>query len=256
MKKQQFSAQELYCIAYLAGKKKMYGISIVFGDKRNKKIQDVIDDLVKQQIAEMDIDGKARLNEAYKPIADIISGCDKCITINVQHESGAANDYVFWRCSSDYFMAEVLDHRYVISQISAEFISSIFDGLTLTSQNEGQTRQCIVPQLVLAKAKRLCISGQQDDAVRLLRQNGASEETAEVITKWLCERAHYVGILLMEIQNSVCQKRGNVFLSANGMSLALSQSVENYRTCITFNEIARDDVNKTIRQAADAFLYE
>lgn len=256
MKKQQFSAQELYCIAYLAKKKKMYGIPAAFGNDRRAEMQDTIDDLLKQQIAEMDIDGKIRLNEAYKHTADIISDCDKCITVNTQNEDGTSNNYIFWRCSSDYFMAEVLDYHYVISQIGAEFISSIFDGLAFTFQNEEQGRQCVLPQLILTKAKRLCMDGRQDDAVRLLRQNGASEEIALVITQGLCEKARYVATLLMEIQDGVCQKKSEAFLGAKGITLSLKQTVEDYRTCCAFNEVPRDDANKAIREAVGAFLCE
>ena len=57
MKQSSFTATELYGMAYLMKKQKMYGIPNAMGTDRNIALQTVLDGLVSQGIANMDMDG-------------------------------------------------------------------------------------------------------------------------------------------------------------------------------------------------------
>ena len=117
MKQQLFSAQELYCMAKLSGKKRMFGIPNGFeaipDEYRAAEVEKVCDDLRAKNIAAMDFDGRTTLLADYTELIAIICNCDSCLTVNYQSSIGRSDAVIFWRKGNTYLRADADNGHYV-----------------------------------------------------------------------------------------------------------------------------------------------
>ena len=254
MKQSAFTAQELFCMAYLMRKPKMFGIPNVMGKEPEKTLQSVIDNLITQQIAAMDMDGRVSLCEEYRALVDAISDCKKCLTINVQRENRNTQNMIFWLYNGQGMMAEVIGERYIFSAADEVMVRALVDGVLDSNACNKQVADTVIPHIQMVKAKRHCQNGELEAAIRLLRQNGADDEIACVLVDGLLEKANYLGALLMDMRSGECVKTKKAYLSSGGVLLTLNETVINLRSCIAFSGITTDDMRCEMKALVDSFL--
>ena len=153
MKQASFTAKELFGMAYLAKKEKMYGVPDVLGAERNVALQTVIDELVSQKIADINIDGQIALRPEYFTTVNTYCDCERCMTVNARTENGTEHSYIFWLKDAEYAMAEVVDDRYVFTSTDTDLINALIDQLLCSTQAKELTPVVVIPQLELVKAK-------------------------------------------------------------------------------------------------------
>ena len=254
----QFSAQELYCMAELCRKKALYGIPNgfeTFPEEEIPKVKiEVLDKLLAKQIVQMDLDGKTVLaDSAYQELIDAICDCDACLTVNYQLSAERSEDVIFWRAANGYLRADVTDGYYVFLSEDASGISAYFRTLTMKGRMPFEAKACTVPHIALAKAKRDFADGKENDAVRILMQNGA-ETIAETIIAGLKEEADYLGLLLMVNRPNEKAPQQAAFLGAKEVLVSLSDTVQNYRNCTRFSACGENDVSAKKRVFLEQFL--
>lgn len=258
MVRQSYTAKELFCMAYIQNKQKMYGIPDGFGamprEMRIAEIQRISDGLTDEGIIEMDMDGSVELNESCKAMLDYICECDMCLTLNVQKSPNGLQSYMFWQHNSSYMMAEVIGDRYLLSTADAFTIRGLVEQAWDNDKESSIPDKIIVPQLALVKAKRRIGEEKTEDAFRILRQNGADEKAAQIILSGLSEKAGYLGVLLMDNHTGECKKQEYCYLFDNDVIFALSQQVLNFRTCAVFSGVDSKAVQETLTSAVDNFL--
>lgn len=258
MKQQSFTAQELFCMARLSGKRVIYGIpdgfALVPQEELQGEVQRVTDSLCDKGIATMDFDGKITVSEEYSELLRSCCDCGKCLTVNLKKKDGTEENDIFWILDGVFLMAEVIGERYVFSSTDTSFVKELFFGIDFPAGDSSHASETVILLRKLTEAKRACTQGKTDDATRILRQNGADERLACVIADGLCEKAGYVGLLLMENSGGNCKKTERYFLHSRGLILALSQTVVNLRTCCSFKEQGGDVAGAEVSALLDAFL--
>lgn len=251
-----FTAQELFCMVLLSNKKYMYGIPNAFDDlpidERRAQVQIVTNSLSDTGIAIMNFDGNTELSPEYDEIVSFISDCDKCLTVNIQKGIHLSECYIFWRLGNRYLMAEATGSRYILSSTSSALIYGLLERVWFCSTSCHEEAKISVPQVVLAKAKRLCLSGKSDEAFRVLRQNGADEATVVAIIDGLEEKADCLNFSL--IDNYTQEVAEQTFLVSRGQSFELGQAVVNMRTCATLKYIEGKASQDALSRVADIFL--
>lgn len=253
MRQSSFTAKELYGMAYLAKKQKMYGVPDAMGADRKAELQTVLDGLVSQGIADMDMDGKITLRADYFPTVSYYCDCEKCLTVNVRKEDSTEQSVIFWLHNDGGVMAEVMDDRYVFSAVDMDTVKAMVNGLLCTDSTKELTAPVVIPQLDIVKAKRACLRGNYAEAVRMMRQSGADSRISNAIVSGLQGHAYYLGLLYMDMQTGTCRKKDLSFLYSDGMILSLGQTVANLRTCATFTTITREDMHDTVRSFVNEF---
>lgn len=260
MIQRSFTAQELICMARLRRKRKIYGIPDVFSavpqEYRRTVMQNTYDTLLEKQIAVMDFDRKTTLSETYDTLVDFCCDCGKCLTVNNQRSALTNTSYIFWQWIGTYQMAEVVEDQYVFSQVDASAIKAFLADVRYHSQDTGTFLDAVIPQIALTRAKRACKSGNDEDAIRILRQNGAEERLARVITDGLHESACYIDLMYMDNRKGVCQKTEKTYLSSRGAAFSLGETVVNLRSCVRFTETDGGVVQSEISDLVNAFLEE
>ena len=258
MKQQSFTAQELFCMARLSGKRAIYGIpdgfALVPQEELQGEVQRVTDSLCDKGIATMDFDGRITVSEEFSELLRFCCDCGKCLTVNLKKIDGTEENYIFWRLDNALLMAEVVGERYVFSSTDDSLIRALFAGIRFPAGETAGSSEAVIPGRELTEAKSACMQGKSGDATRLLRQNGADERLACVIADGLSEKAGYVGLLLMENGNGSCKKTEKIFVSSRGMTLALTQVVVNLRTCCSFKEQGGEEAGAEVSALLDAFL--
>lgn len=254
MKQSSFTAKELFAMAYLMKKQKMYGIPDAMGTERNAVLQAVLDGLVSQGIANMDIDGHITVLPEYFATVNTICDCQKCLTINVRKSDTKEQSFIFWAIDGVWVMSEIVEDRYVFSQTDADMIRAITAGLLNVGEVREMNSQAVVPQLDIVKAKRACAKGNHIEANRIIRQCGVDPKTSNVITAGLCGSTYYLGLVYMDMCTGACEKQDMSFIYNDGVLLALDQMVSNLRTCATFTSIGDDDLRSRVDSLLSSFL--
>lgn len=256
-----FTAPELYCMARLAGKRRMFGIPDVLAgiskDEQPSIIRHYCDELVQRGIAALDIDGNIRLVEEYRNIPNIYSDCDYCMTITRQAESGENKAYAFWKKAGKIHMAESVGEGYLITESNQKEVRSCcgIDIAAADDDTEVIAQSTPIPQIALVKAKRAAMSGERDRVIRILRENGADQQLAGILCRGLEEKADYVGLLLMKAAGEKVETQEVAWLQRNGVTLTAHKEVINYRTCIAFERTPAAGLAAKAEAIVETFLY-
>ena len=253
----QFSAQELYCMAELLHKNAMYGIpngfEMLSDDELPQARAAVFDELLNKQIIRMDVDGRTVLSEAYHELIDAVCDCEACLTVNYQSGQDRAEDTVFWRTGTSFLRADVIEDRFVFVTEDADGIKSYLSAIMINSNGSAERKRVTIPHIALAKAKRAAADKKDEDAKRILLQNGAADLT-DVILAGLKENADYLGLLLMTNKPEERPMQQAAYLCANGILLALSETVINYRNSTAFSACAEADAARQIHEFQSRFV--
>lgn len=254
MKQASFTAKELFGMAYLVKKEKMYGVPDVLGTERNIALQTVIDELVSQKIADINIDGQIALRPEYFSTVNTYCDCQKCMTVNARTEDGTECSYIFWIKDAEYVLAEVVDNQYVFTSTDPDMIKALISQLLCSYQAIELTPMVVIPQLELVKAKRTCVKGDFAETTRIIRQCGASPAVSNAIVAGLQGNAYYLGLVYMDMQTGECQKQDLSYVCNDGVLLSLGQTVANLRTCGTFAPINCEDMHDAVKALMHRFL--
>ena len=114
--------------------------------------------------------------------------------------------------------------------------------------------ETVIPQIALTKAKRYAIKEKTEEALRILKQNGADNRTAAVLYDGLREKAQYLGLLLMDMSSGTCEKTEKAWLNGRGVIYSMGKTVVNLRNCTVFTEVEREAVSQDIEKLAAAFF--
>ncbi|MBE6947723.1 MAG: hypothetical protein E7454_05685 [Ruminococcaceae bacterium] len=254
MKQSSFTAKELFAMAYLLRKPKMYGIPNVMGADRNVSLQVVLDELVSQGVADMDMDGHISLRPEYYTMVNGFCDCQKCLTVNARYNEASMQNIIFWLYDDSWIMSEVIDDRYVFSQADADTIRAIVNNSFCTAEMQELKPEVVIPQVQIGKAKRACLKGNFVEAFRMIRQYGADSDTSSTIVAGLQGSSYYLGLVYMDMQSGACQKQDCSFLYSDSVLLSLDQTVANFRTCATFTPITCADMRHKVNSLLDSFL--
>ena len=255
----QFTSRELFCMAQLCRKTAMYGIPDGFEMLPEEEIPQakaaVLDDLLTKGITSMDMDGRTGLADAsYQALITAICDCEACLTVSYQSGQERSEDVVFWKTAAGYLRADVEDDRFVFVSEDAAGIRAYLATVTMRNRAAAEDRRSVtVPQVALSKAKRAVADGQEEDARRALRQNGADPFTETILTG-LQEKADYLGLLFLENTPDDNPPEKAAFLCANGVLLTLSETVLNYRDCTVFSACSESEAAARIKAFWDRFL--
>ena len=119
---------------------------------------------------------------------------------------------------------------------------------------DNQGTHTTIPQIALTKAHRLCADGQTEEALRMLRQNSATERIASVITDGFMHQAYYAGLMYMHNTTGTCKKTELAYLLSRDVCLQLSHSVQGIRTSTLFSEIEPERMRENIQSVVSVFL--
>lgn len=258
MMKKSFTAQELFCMAYLKKKKYMFGIPNVLAnfpkEERATQIQTVINSLTDEDIAIMDFDGKIAINPCYEEVLSFLCDCDKCFAVDIQKEHKLLESLLFWRFQDDYMMAEKVENQYFLSKTSPDVITGLLGEMWNCNTFSKMQDEVTIPQLALSKAMRHCSQANPEDAFRVLRQNGADEKVAGVLIDGLEEKADYLRILLIDNTKEDCQRTERAFLASRGAAFELGRAVVNMRTCTTLAPVDGETTKSILLMYRDCFF--
>lgn len=254
MKQASFTAKELFGMAYIMKKKKMYGIPDAMEKEHNAALQVVLDGLVSQNIADMNMDGQITLHPEYFATVDTYCDCQKCLTVNARTENKTEHSFIFWLKDSECIMAEVIDDHYVFSQTDSDMVRAIIDRLLYTGEIHVSATEMVIPQLELVKAKRACVKGDYAEMTRVVRQCGATQDVSNAIVAGLQGNAYYVGLVYMDIQTGICQRQDLSYICNDGVLLSLGQTVANLRTSVTFTPVKCEDMHNAAKVLVNIFL--
>lgn len=254
MLQSSFTAKELFGMAYLMKKPKMYGIPDAMGAERNFALQAVLDELVSQNIVDMDMDGQITLRPEYFATVSAYCDCQKCLTVNMRAEDKTEHSFIFWLRDAECTMAEVVDDRYVFSRTDAAMVEAVVGQLLCSAETRELTSEVVIPQLALVKAKRACVKGDFPEAIRILRQKGATSNVSNAILSGLQGNAHYLGLVYMDVQVGECQKQELSYIYKEGVLLSLGQKIANLRTCATFTQMKCEDMHEEVNVLVRSFL--
>lgn len=254
----QFTSQELFCMAKIAHKKAMNGIpdgfEMLSEDEKPLAQAGVLDGLLAKQIVKMDIDGKTVLSDpSYQEMLAAICDCEACLTVNYQFGHDRAEDVVFWKTETGLLRADVIDEHFVFVSEDALGLKNYLSTISLNSGAFNGKKSATIPQIALAKAKRAVMDGKKDDAKRALLQNGAGD-LADVILSGLEENADYLGLLLMVNKPYEKAPQQVAFTGTEGILLALSDTILNYRNCSAFTTCSESDVTGQVQSYLEQFL--
>ncbi len=249
-----FTAKELFTMAYLLKKQKMYGLPYEMGKKQHEEMQLVIDELLTQGIVQMDMDGNIEVLPAYGDLVNIYCDCNKCLTINVRKEDMTTQSLIFWVYNNTCFMAECVDDHYIFSPIDDFIVKATIVDLLCTVDADILSEPVVIPQISVIKAKRACTKGKYNDAIQIIRQCGASSDVCNAIVSGLEERAYYFGLVYMDIHTGVCDKKELTYLCTNKILLSLEQTTVNFRTCAVFTPIDCHDMHNAVNTYVNEFM--
>ena len=255
MKQYLFTANELYCIAYISGKTKVYGIAYDIGSDIEASIHKITDTLVTKDVLTINVDGGILVADDYRDIVNFVSDCQNCITINAQKKNGESQSIIIWKYNDQYLMAEFNTDYYLMVSIDEYIVKSILQSFLPTNQCEVHADDVIIPLKELTKVKRLGNSKASADIDLMLKQNGvADDKISKLIADGLLERADYIGILHMDMNVGECQKEEAAYLSDGNVILEINRTIVNFRTSLCFSCKTAMQVGATIESMVDAFI--
>lgn len=253
----QLNARELYCMAQLCNKEALFGIPDGFEMFAEEEVpqakMETLDALLAKQITKMDLDGNTILDQAYLPMIEAICECETCLTVNYQAGTERSEDVIFWRTGNRFLRADVMGNNYVFLSDDEDGIKSYLSAFSMQGSGESGTAAVTIPQIALAKAKRAFANGKEEEAKRVLLQNGAGALT-DVISEALQEKADYLGLLVIHNSQKESQMQQAGFLSSNGCLLSLSDDIVNYRNCTVFSGCAAGAVSAKIQELSLQFF--
>lgn len=254
-----FTALELFCLAYLCGRTKMYGLPDPLSHLSDEQKIDMIDltlsTFIEHGILVMDFDGNQSLQQDYRELVSVICDCDKCLTVNISKPENEETYLVAWKKQNFVFCAEQNDNVYTISSVQERTIQSLFYPFYSELCDSDASVESTVLNMSLVKASRAAEKGNLQEAIRILRQEGVCDSIAGVVIDGIQKKATYLGYLLIEIDKEHGNsEKSSAFLCSRNRILHLNQRYRNLRNCTSFGSISKDDAIKEVNGILDVFF--
>ena len=240
-------------MAILANQEKLYGIPDVFGKDREMQVQNAMDSLLENQIASMDMDGNIMMAESYHALMDLVCSCEECITIHYQNQ-GQRQGYLLWKKVGRILLAEAIGGKFLFSWPDRTVVQSVFDALLVDRTYVERGRSVVIPRIVLQKVQRMCLEAQTEEALRVLRQNGAPVAIAWAIAEEYLGKVCSYKLVYMQPGRRDAETVQLACIASAELCLRVSQTVQNLRTCMAFGETDPAGVNQDVQNIARAFL--
>lgn len=255
MTKTCFTAQELFSMAHVSKKQKMYGVPDAFAQrdatKRERAMRQVCDNLVNDSVMDVDFEGNYCLHPANADLVQFICEPDMCLSIELQRVHNPGTRYIFWRKRNQTLWAEVENNRFRFFRDNPEWVLESCRGVL---QGTDIIEKTVIPRIALQKASRFCKANIPDDAIRILRQNSASEKLATVIVDYLCNEGAFIGATLLCLHDSQPQKRRIAFLSGRNIVLSIGETITNLRTCSVFTGVTTEHAEGALESMLLSFM--
>lgn len=255
MTRTNYTAQELFTLAYVSKKRKIYGVQDTFSQmsvsEREQAINGVCDSLLTDSTIDIDFDGNYSVNKTNTELIQFLCEPDMCIVIDVQRASNQSVQYIVWKRRSRTLQAEVINNRFEFFCENPEWIAKRCTGLL---QGEDTIDKTVIPRIALQKASRCCAADNPDDAIRILRQNSASEELAALIVDSLYGKATCIRATKLSLRGEECKNRSVAFLSGRNTVLSIGETIVNLRTCAVFTGITAEAAEKEIESLLLGFV--
>lgn len=256
MIRMSFTAQELYCMAIIQNKKTMYGIPDVMSGAPRGMIHEIINVMLTHHLAQMDLDGNTSLQEPYAELMEFCCDCERCLTIDLRKSGSKTQSVILWKRDGRYLFAQWVRERFVFSEMNEMMVRALAELVLPGEYGLGELPEVMIPNNQLQQSKRMCSRDNTADAIRLLRQNGATEEAAWVIADGLGEEAYALNMTLLDMTRGECEKTEAAYLASRGHLLALDKAVANQRTCTVFRPADTPRMRQTVQQLTARFLKE
>ena len=258
MQRSDISAQELIYMASLAGYDVLPGIPDAFRgltmEQRVERLEQVRASLFKKGAICAE-ENKITLSAWYDAIIKRCCTCEMCLTVSTLRPGKRAWQWISWKKDGQYQTADAQNGQYCFSLETPEVIRRRVEALPAFSSS-GQNGAITVISRALVKAKQLAAAGRKEDAVRLLRQNGAGDKEAAFLAEGLLEQAAFLNLVLLRKHGVETSAEEHTFLGDRQTAYALSQTVENFRTCTRFEERTCDEIQRCISSLTGSFLME
>lgn len=257
MKVNRLSAKELTVMASLAGINKLYGVQDGFTtfplEERHRAMMETADELLSKGISEMDFDGQYSLAEAYREPIGIIFGCEECVILNYRDHESSLGSYVFWRQGDKFLLATSVNEEYELSPISKEEVRTMIPMIQIPAVCKEISDEFLLPLRCLVKAKRSCANGDEEEAVRILKQMGVPLLEAYIIVDALMERSKLVRIVYVNNREPLVHIEENLYLMSGRGSLTAEQTIENLCTCMRFSGVDEQFVSEKLNEVVNRF---
>lgn len=259
MNKQKFTAIEIYCMAYLSGAEKMYGVYNYIDEELSEEkgralFIEGLNDLYEQGVVEMSMDGLYSLNPSYEELVDMICECDKCLTLVRQQRNEDAAVYVFWRKNQSVFRADVTGENFVIARSDSEDVRMRCQPDVHPNINKKISGTTVLSQLSISQAQTAVERKKPDQAVRILRSNGAEKYMAEVLTEALEKNADYYRMVLMVNQDNTTTETAANKLICSGEAFTMENTRLGSRSAIAYIPVSEAEKNREIMSMIEEFL--
>ena len=251
-----FTLEQLFCMAQIARKKRLFGIADPFQghdtDNRSAVMSETVDELLQLGVVEVDFINGVCIKEQYKDYLSFICDCDMCLVCN-QMECGDTKNVVLWKKNGTFLMAEMVGNRVVLSNLSMTQVEYLLAAIKFGESANIIVDSFCIPQIELSKAKRLLMNGKRQEAVRVLRQNGTEQHLVRALLTGLEEKASFLGLTLVDCETDGVNQTEHTWLFSEDILLSLQKQVINYRTCTRFEVVSFSLVNEQICSVRNRF---
>lgn len=238
MTRWRFTAREVVCIAVLCGKEKLYGIPDPFAsipqEKRFSAMQSTMNDLLDEQILEMNFAGAVSVREESFWLSEFVCNCESCMTVTLRSSALGEQNSILWKKGDKLLMAEAEEGQYQFSFADASFVRSLVRSISFGCAAAVPLQETVIPRVALRRAKRFFSKGRTEDALRLLRQNGAGGSAVSAVADGITGELRYTLVRLVEVCGKEHTQREVSYLSGKNIVLALEEQWLNLTACVKF----------------------
>ena len=261
MKQKTFTALEIYCMAFLAGKEKMYGIADAFSlippTQREETLQRETDLLLDKGCLEMDFDGALALSPDGAFVVEAVTSCESCLIVCRNSPKEGSLTSIFWRGGETFLRADLRKDLYCFSECTAESVREALPVWRLKpAEEEAESVEAEISQSVLGKAKRYLAEGNRQEALRLLQQNGIGRRPAGLLADALEEKLRYLGLTVVSPRGEKPGKFNAAWLAGEDRLLSLKASERNGQPGTRFESITEDRLGQETEAMLRHFLPE
>lgn len=254
----ELSAVDLYGMAYLNRKRKIYGMPNIFVDIDRSDALAVLKEIaagfVDRGIADLDMDGNISLRTEYKMMLDQMCNCEKYLTVTYCTPQEHTGSRIFWLSGRELLMAEKSGGTYRISTVDTETAEALIRSYFPVSHSVVDAVETVIPKVVLKSAAEACKSGNMYDCVRVLRQNGADERTAHLICCGLSGNANWLAVCYADDKSETNEKQSKVYVWTEDWLLEVERRMIGLRSGVAFVPVDADRCAAELTVMIDSFL--
>ena len=204
MTEYRLTAEELLYLAAAAGAETFYGVPDMLSgltDQELKlKVVEIEESLGKKGHLEEDFDGNKNVVQKLLNLIESCGNCEKFLSF--EHERVGEMQHsclYFWKDGASYKM-DCEKEEYVLSEIgNAQIREEIKGAMTIREMGEKDSEEFLLSNEALEKAGTLIRGGSVEKGEELLREAGATEWMAHMISGGILTQADFFALLFMDM---------------------------------------------------------